>query len=137
MIDEDIVYLGRPHSGVAVLWRKSLSIKYFGNSLNNRVMAFILITVNSTICIFNVYFPCWTYTIDYSTDVAECISRIEWVYEQQKKICTNVELCIIGDFNVMCNKIRHYENTKVERDFLKDYRPNLLACTHRRIRKKR
>ena len=77
MIDEDIVYLGRPHSGVAVLWRKSLSIKYFGNSLNNRVMAFILITVNSTICIFNVYFPCWTYTIDYSTDVAECISRIE------------------------------------------------------------
>ena len=59
MIYEDIFHLGRPRGGLAELWRKSLSplIKYFGNSLDNRVMAFILTTVNSTICIFNEYFP--------------------------------------------------------------------------------
>ena len=90
-------------------------------------MAFILTTVNSSICMFHIYIPCWTSTIDYSIAVTECISYIEWVYDQQKKICTNVELCILGDFNATCNKIHHRENTKVIRDFVKDY--NLYAHT--------
>ena len=127
MIDEDIIHLGRSHDGLAVLWGKFLlpSIKYFGNSLTNRVMVFIPTTVNSTIRTFNAYFPRWTSTLGYSTDVTECISYTEWVYDQQKKICTNVKLGIIGDFNVTCNKIRHYENTKIIRDFLKEY--NLIV----------
>ena len=90
-------------------------------------MAFILTTVNTTIYIFNVYFPCWTSTIDCSTDVTECISYIEWVHDQQRKICPNVEPCIIGDSIVSCNKIHHCENTKVIRDFLKKY--NLIVHT--------
>jgi exonuclease III len=107
MSDDEFVAVGRPKGGISIAWKKSLNsvVKYIGNSLNNRVMAVIIECDTFKICLCNVYFPCFEPTVEYTTELMECLSYIENVYEQSVSICNSTQLCIIGDFNIDMYKI--------------------------------
>ena len=94
---------------LVALWKNEYTsnIKYLGCSPNKRVMSFLLKCVDMNICMCNVYLPCFENTANYVDELLDCISYIEWIFNEQNDICEKVELCVVGDFNIDCNKMMY------------------------------
>jgi hypothetical protein len=120
MRDDELVGPGRPKGGLAILWKKALRhvVKYVGSSLNNRVMTMVIECNDFNICLCNVYLPCFGQNMDYGLELMECLSYIDYVYEQVKSEYCNIELCIIGDFNVTVNKLFNCYYTGCFKEFI-------------------
>ena len=129
MIDDDVMALGRPKGGLAILWKKvyNSSVRYIGSSLNGRIMAVILKCKSTNICLFNVYLPCFEYSDEYSVDLMECVAFIELVIDQHKNVGDGFEFCIIGDFNIDIERIFNSNKASVLKSFLRDYKLNIVT----------
>jgi exonuclease III len=127
--NDDIVGPGRPKGGLAIMWKKSLmlAVTVIGNSLNNRIMTAIIECAQFSLCLCNVYLPCFEQSIDYNIELLECMSYIEHVFEQLSDDYGNMEVCIIGDFNINIQKI--YNNCYVNcfKDFIRDNKLIILS----------
>ncbi len=97
-IKDNDVLVGRPHGGVACLWRRSLKAKVTPLVTNNeRICAIRLEMIHITLLIICVYMPCDTNSYQSHTattycDVLQCINDL----------CANesVENIVLGgDFN--------------------------------------
>ena len=125
----DIISAGRPYGGLVALLKNEYTsnIKYLRCSPNKRVMSFLLKCVDMIICVCNVYLPCFENTANYVDELLDCISYIEWIFNEQNDMYEKVELCaIIGDFNVDCNKMMNDKNVRLQREFIYDYNINIL-----------
>ena len=78
------------------------------------------------ICICNVYLPCFENTANNVDELLNCILYIEWIFNEQNDIYEKVELCVVGDFNVDCNKMMHDKNLRLLREFSYDYNMNIF-----------
>ncbi len=97
-IKDNAILVGRPHGGVACLWRRSLKAKVTPVDINNeRFCALKLEMKHTTLLIICVYMPCdsnirYSHTSNMYRDVLHCITEL----------CNNecVDSIIIGgDFN--------------------------------------
>ena len=129
MSDSDIVSAGRSYGSLAAFWKNEYSsnIKYLGCSPNKRVMSFQLKCVDMNICKCNVYLPYFENTANYVDELLDCISYIEWIFNEQNAIYEKVELCVIGNFNVDCNKMMYEKNLCLLREFINDYNINIFT----------
>ena len=81
-IKDNDVLVGRPHGGVACLWRRTLACKVSPlNTNNERLCAIKLESTELTIIIVSVYMPCDTEILDSSSanvfrEVLQCISDL-------------------------------------------------------------
>ena len=96
MSDSDIVSAGRPYGGLAALWKNEYTsnIKYLGCSPNKCVTSFLLKCVDIDICMCNVYLPCFENKANYVDEFLDCISYIEWIFNEQNDMYEKVELCV-------------------------------------------
>ena len=81
-IKDNDVLVGRPHGGVACLWRRTLACKVSPlNTNNERLCAIKLENTELTVIIVSVYMPCDTEILDSSSanvfrEVLQCISDL-------------------------------------------------------------
>ena len=129
MSDSDIVSAGRPYGGLVALWKNKYTsnIKYLGCSSNKCVMSFPLKCVDMNICICNVYLSCFENTANYVDKLLDCISYIEWIFNEQNDINEKVDLSVVGDFNVDCNKMMYNKNLRLLGEFINDYNINIFT----------
>ena len=79
-VPDNLMLMGRPFGGVAILWHKSLATCIDVVPVKSRRINAVLLTLSdgSKLLIVNVYFPCDTRRInEVSDDYEECISVIE------------------------------------------------------------
>lgn len=96
---------GRPYGGLAVLWRKSLGapcIK-FNEIINSRIMHFVF---NSSVDIFNVYFPTEYRTEESYLEYVNCLGFLD----AQLDLLVNNKVTIMGDFNASPGDYRHFHD---------------------------
>ena len=112
MSNDDLLSPGRPHGGLAVFWKKKLSliVHYVGSSPNNRVMALVVECIDEIICLFNVYLLCFDNSVIYLQDLLECFSYIELIVKQINDKYENVKICIIG---ILILIVHVYLNMKI------------------------
>lgn len=94
------VYRGRPYGGVGFLWRKTLSnrINVGAKAESGRCLSIALeLDSREKIDMITVYFPCYSTSISYSADLAECLSFIEDV------LVNGRPAVILGDMNFQCD----------------------------------
>ena len=128
MSDSAIVSVGRPYGGLAALWKNEYTsnIKYLRCSPNKRVMSFLQKCVYMNICMCNVYLPCFENTANYVGELLDCISYIEGIFNEQNDIYEKVELCVVGDFKVDCNKMMYDKNLRLLRESIDDNNINIF-----------
>ena len=92
---------GRPFGGVGFLYHKSLQscFKVLGHDNSNRCLAAKLSLPNKNIVLFNVYFPCVDYTMEYRDEICAISSFIENVMNNE----SNSDIIIMGDTNFDVN----------------------------------
>lgn len=98
---------GRPHGGVALLWRKDAFDTVLPIECNNvRVCAINITVSNRSIVVFSVYMP--TNSIENLPVFTTCLSSINSVMETEET--KGVEaFYIIGDFNAHPNELFYNE----------------------------
>jgi exonuclease III len=128
MLDNDVIALGRPKGGLAILWKNMYNpmIRFIGSSLNGRVMAVMFKCKSINVCLFNVYLPCFEYNDEYSIELMECVGFIDLVIDQQKDV-NGLEICIIGDYNVDIKRIFNNNKASVLQNILCDYQMNVIT----------
>jgi hypothetical protein len=129
MENSDLISSGRPSGGLAIMWNKKFKnkIKYLSSSFNKRIMACIIECNEMNICLFNVYLPCCVNNDEYVTEILECVSFMEYIVEQQRSVYGNVEMCVIGDFNVDCVRLNSNANVEVLQRFKNEYNMNIIT----------
>jgi len=94
------VYRGRPYGGVGFLWRKihSHRVQVQAKAQSGRCLSISVKYGNdSTLCITNVYLPCCNSSVNYSCELAECLSFIEEV------VASGQDTVLLGDMNFVCD----------------------------------
>lgn len=84
---------GRPHGGVAILWRKSLQNIKLHDMSDSRLMCIELSNNNRSYFLINVYMP-----VDCNENVAQftsCLSSVNAVSQEQ----SSPYVCMFGDLN--------------------------------------
>ena len=95
---------GRPVGGLAILWRRSLSIDFIPVIFSDHFLVIKLVHDNYEYVIFNVYLPCDTHTDTVMTDFNTILAEIECVLNE-----LNINNCILlGDFNADPHKGRFW-----------------------------
>ena len=104
MEDAMMTDVGTPYGGLAMLWKKSLDmqVKHLEISLYKRVMAVVMGYKYVNKCVCNVYLPCYENNVEYSEELLEFLAYIELLFTGLWNVKKNLELCIIGDFNIDC-----------------------------------
>jgi len=96
------IYCGRPYGGVGFLWRRSLAscVHIIGDGGEGRCLA---ISVNlpglPPVKLVNVYFPCFSTSVQYSVDLGNCLGFIEHTANYDN----TGNMFVIGDMNFSCN----------------------------------
>ena len=94
------VYRGRPYGGVGFLWRKSLSsrINIGAKAESGRGLALTIdLDSGEKIDVITVYFPCYSSSISYGADIADCLSFVEDVLGNGRPAI------LLGDMNFECD----------------------------------
>ena len=89
-------------------------------------MSFLLKCVDMNICMCNVYLLCFENTAKYVDELLDCISYIEWIFNELSDIYEKVEFYVVGDFNVDCNKMMYDKNLRLLRKYINDYYINIF-----------
>ena len=113
---------GRPHGGVAILYKKSISsIVTYIKSTNRRVCGINIKLDNISMVILSIYMPCDTYLAHIvNEEYIECIDYIESIF--------NTTMCNYfigaGDYNTSFSRLN------AQTTYLKDFiqRNNLAVC---------
>jgi len=91
------IYRGRPFGGVGFLWRKSISnnVQITSRADSGRSLCISLECPNHHIInVVNVYFPCYTSSVEYTSQLADSLSFIEDV------LSLGFDTIILGDMNL-------------------------------------
>ena len=84
---------GRPHGGLAILWRKDLQGCKVLDMEDNRLMCLELSTDNKSLILINVYLPCDS--VDNTDDFLFYLAKINsFIVNHHSPYA-----CVIGDFN--------------------------------------
>ena len=96
MIFDDLIALGRPKGGLAILRKKACIsfVRFNGSSLNGRIMAVTFKWKSTNTCVLN---------IEYSVELMECVAFIKLVIDQKKDV-GGLEFCIIWGFQYWYRK---------------------------------
>ena len=90
------IYRGRPFGGVGFLWRRSISdsVQIISKAVSGRSLCISLKFQNNQIInIVNVYFPCCTSTVEYTSQLADSLSFVEDV------LSLGFDTILLGDMN--------------------------------------
>ena len=102
-MQNDIINHGRPHGGVAIIWKKSLVVEMTEiNTLSNRLCAIRITSHDLDLILINIYMPCNDYNLnDEFIEILFEIMTICNTYE-----CSDIVTA--GDFNcdVSLNDVR-------------------------------
>ena len=112
---ESGLFTGRPFGGVAIMWKKSLSVRTEKIECDDggRYLA-LLFKCDPTPCVIHcVYFPCFSTNIDYAVVISNLISKIELNLSNY----SNAFHVIGGDYNFECRpRVKGYELFKCTLD---------------------
>src|SRR5688572_4255901 len=113
---------GRPFGGVAFMWHKSLSnqIRVIGSDIEGRCVALQLHCGNRCLIIVNVYFPCYSNSIQYKAQLNQCFGFIEHVLGSN----VHTDILILGDTNFQCSLDNSGYSSFIK--LMETY--NLLSC---------
>ena len=89
------------------------------------VMVLVIECDGVNIFLFNIYLPCYMNNVEYEVDLLECISHIEMIYSQQNDKLSNMELLIIGDYNVDYSKMFNCRNAGIILELMTEHN---LTC---------
>ena len=97
------IIIGRPHGGVAILYKKSLSGIINHITITNRRLCGVNITVNNiSLVILSIYMPCDTYSrTTVNQKFSDCIYAIECILNDLQ--CTS--FIGAGDYNTCFNRL--------------------------------
>ena len=93
------IHIGRPHSGVAILWHSTLDSCVTSLNLGCDWMTGVkIIFQNKVICILNVYMP-----VENSDNEDEFLYRLGYLSSKIDELDTS-SFCVLGDFNANISK---------------------------------
>ena len=93
------IYRGRPYGGVGFLWRKTFASRIcMGHKTDSgRCLSLSLnLDCGKVIDIISVYFPCFSNSVEYTTQLDDCMSFIEDVLIKGR------DVIVLGDVNFEC-----------------------------------
>ena len=61
------------------------------SSPNKRDLSFLLKCVDMNICLYNIYLHCFENAAYYVDELLDCISCVEWIFNEQNDIYEKVE----------------------------------------------
>ena len=93
------IYRGRPYGGVGLLWRRTFASRIcVGHKADSGICLSLSLNLDfgKVIDIISVYFPCPSNSVEYSTQLDDCLSFIEDVLVQ------GCDVMVLGDVNFEC-----------------------------------